>query len=164
MADAACIGEIDTEYLLEENEDYESIEDYIESEGVYDLVNYENDHTWKLINVHPIYVAEYDEEPENPYGDDDGFVQYDSDFGYEIDPISIDNGGLTYIQRNEYLGYAFVVKVSKSHTFTPGNMRIMDGGASIEYNGVKYDSASVCGDDNGEYEFYLNGELASCEE
>ena len=29
---------------------------------------------------------------------------------------------------------------------------------------MKYDSASVCGDDNGEYEFYLNGELVSCEE
>ena len=160
LVDVTRIGRIDVDQCLEDNEDYDSIEEYIENEGIYELSDYEASSELKLSNVHSIAVAEYDDKPESvlsrEVGDD--YEEYYSGYECKIESCDLENEGLEFTDNITYWTRGFIVPVAKSEVFDPSKLIISNAGGTIEYDGNEYNDIEDCGGEEEPREFFLNGE------
>jgi hypothetical protein len=160
LVDVTRVGRIDVDQCLEDNEDYDSIEEYIENEGIYELSDYEDSSELKLSNVHSIAVAEYDVKPESvlsrEFGDD--YEEYYSGYECKIESCDLENEGLEFTDNITYWTRGFIVPVAKSEGFDPSKLIISNAGGTIEYDGKEYDDIEDCGGEEEPREFFLNGE------
>ena len=153
-------GTVELESVLEDYE-CESLEEFLENVGIYELMV---DGEWYLTNINSVFVAESPILPERLFRnqDLDKGTTYDEDIEFEEAYFEIPDEGLAYVQHNEYLMNAFVVKVDSYEEFDISKLYITNAGGTIIYDGNEYNAIECDGDDNGDVEIYIDGEYQEC--
>ena len=158
--DAIKAGTFDIEEILDYYE-YESFEEFLEEEGESEILN---DGDWYLTRINSVYVAESSKKHERLFGNpelNDGETYEDEEYSYEECEYEIPKEGYAFIQKNNNLMNAFVVKANTSEEFDIYELSVTNAGNTLIYKGKEYNVAASDGDDNGNVTFYLNGEELS---
>lgn len=146
----------DYECLLEDT-DYESISDYIETEGTDELHFYSGDVERYLSVVNSAYVVECEKKPENFRGLEDGEEYEGREVDFERKRMILPKEELFAIQYNDNLMNIFDIEVDASEEFNIRKLCVSDNVYTIIYDDKEYECCGCDGDDNGDYEYYLDG-------
>jgi hypothetical protein len=141
--------------------EYDSFEEFLEEEGESEILN---DGDWYLTRINSVYVAESSKKHERLFGNpelNDGETYEDEEYSYEECEFEIPKEGYAFIQENNNLMNAFVVKANTSEEFDIYELSVTNAGNTLIYKGKEYNVAASDGDDNGSVTFYLNGEELS---
>ena len=160
--DATKAGTVNLDSLLEE---YESVEAFVEECGAEAIMDYYEEDGWYLDNVSSVYVAETKTMCSPDDVPDDGTTyeeEWEIDFSAE--EFEIPEEGVSFVQHNYGLMSIFCLEVEDDEEFRIESLQIIDGGNRIVYDGNEYDCVSQDGDDDGEVEIYVDGELLECGE
>ena len=141
--DATKAGTVDMNSLLE---DYKSIEELVENEG-----------------VEGVYVTETESMPKNSESELPEGIIYDEGIDYPKNDFKVPEKGVVFVQRNYGLVTKFRLEVDDEEEFDISSLHIVGSGdESIIYKDVEYSFVGLDGDDNGEIEIYVDGELLEC--
>lgn len=158
--DATKAGTVDMNSLLE---DYKSIEELVEEEGVEGVFDYIEEYGWYMNNVRSVYVTETESMPKDSESELPEGIIYDEGIDYPKNDFKVPEKGVVFVQRNYGLVTKFRLEVDDEEEFDISSLHIVGSGdESIIYKDVEYSFVGLDGDDNGEIEIYIDGELLEC--
>ena len=120
---------------------------------------------WQLDNVSSVYVAETKTMPQyfpDDVPNDGTTYEEEQEIDFSAEEFEVPEEGVAFVQHNYGLMSRFCLEVNDDEEFSIESLQIIDGGNTIVYKGDEYSCAGQDGDDNGEVEIYVDGELLEC--
>lgn len=128
-------------------------------------MDYYDEDGWYLDNVSSVYVAETKTMPQyfpDDVPNDGTTYEEEWEIDFSAEEFEVPEEGVAFVQHNYDLMSRFCLEVNDDEQFSIEPLQIIDGGNTIIYKGDKYSCAGQDGDDNGEVEIYVDGELLEC--